>query len=87
MLLVSMKGIEPGVISSGPFTCHPRGMKAKCQDMQMRLWGNHRQEGLTAASPPIPKSAIKYSNGILFRQRGRRGFPDGAGQKLGVARS
>lgn len=40
----------------------------------MRLWGNNRQEGLMAASPPIPKSTIKYSNGILLEGRGRKGF-------------
>lgn len=80
-VFVILKGIGQGVISSGPFPCCPRGMRAKCQDMQMRLWGNNRQEGLMAASPPIPKSTIKYSNGILLEGRGRRRFPDYTGQK------
>lgn len=79
-VFVTLKGIEEGVISPGPFPCHPRGMRAKCQDMQMRLWGNNRQEGLMAALPSILKSTIKYSNGILLGGRGRRGFPDDAGQ-------
>lgn len=83
---VTLKGIKQGIILPGPFPCHPKGMRAKCQDMQMRLEGNNRQEGLMAASPPIPKSTIKYSNGILLEGR-RRGLPDDAGQKLGVAGS
>lgn len=38
---VTTKGIKQGVISPGPFPCHPRRMRAKCQDMQMRVcvWG------------------------------------------------
>lgn len=39
-----------------------------------------------AASLPIPKSTIKYSNGILLEGRAER-VPDDAGQKLGVAGS
>ena len=85
-IFVNLKGIEQGFISPGPFSCHPRGMRAKCQDMQMRLWGNNRQEWMMAASPPIPRRTIKYSNGILLEGRGRRKFPD-AGQKMGVAGS
>ena len=38
-IFVNLKGIEQGFISLGPFSCHPRGMRAKCQDMQMRLGG------------------------------------------------
>lgn len=85
-IFVNLKGIEQGFISPGPFPCHPRGMRAKCQDMQMRLWGNNRQEGMVAASPPVPKRTIKYSNGILLQGQGRRKFLD-AGQKLGVSGS
>lgn len=54
-VFVTLKGIGQGVISPGLFPCHPREMRAKCQDMQMRLWGNNRQEGLMAASPPHPQ--------------------------------
>lgn len=52
------KGIEQGVTSPGPSPCHPWGMRAKCQDMQMRLCGggNYRQEGLTAAHLPSPRA-------------------------------
>ena len=85
-IFVNLKGIEQGFISPGPFSCNPRGMRAKCQDMQMRLWGNNMQEWMMAASPPIPRRTIKYSNGILLEGRGRRKFPD-AGQKMGVAGS
>lgn len=75
---VTLKGIEQGHFSR-PFPCHLGGMRAKCQDMQMRLWGNNRQEGLMAALPPILMSTIKYSNGILLEGKGKRGFPDDAG--------
>lgn len=85
-IFVNLKGIEQGFISLGPFSCHPRGMRAKCQDMQMRLGGNNRQEWMMAASPPIPRRTIKYSNGILLEGRGRRKFLD-AGQKMDVAGS
>lgn len=77
-VFVTLKGIEQGHFSR-PLPCLPRGMRAKCQDMQMRLWGSNRQEGLMAALPPILMSTIKYSNGILLEGRGMRGFPEDAG--------
>lgn len=44
-IFVNLKGIEQGFISLGPFSCHPRGMRAKCQDMQMRLGGTTGRSG------------------------------------------
>lgn len=70
---------ENRVISPGPLPRHPRRKKAKCQDMQMSLWGSNRQEELMAASPPIPRSTIKYLNGILLRRERQERFPDDTG--------
>lgn len=37
--------------------------------------GELQAGGVDGSSPPIPKSTIKYSNGILLRGRGRgKGF-------------
>lgn len=49
--------------------------------------GEQQAGGVDGSSPPILKSTIKYSNRILLRGRRRKGFPDGTGQKLGVAGS
>lgn len=49
--------------------------------------GEQQAGGVDGSSPPIPKSTIKYSNGILLRGRGRERFPDASGQTLGVAGS
>lgn len=48
--------------------------------------GNNRQEGLMAASPPIPRAQSNIQMGSFLRVE-QRGFPDDAGQKLGVAGS
>lgn len=53
----------------------------------MRLWGELQAGGVDGSSPPIPKSTIKYSNGILLRGKGRERLPDASGQTLGVAGS
>lgn len=49
------------------------------------VWGKQEAGGADGSSPPIPKSTIKYSNGILLSGRGREWFPDVSGKPLGVA--
>lgn len=49
------------------------------------MWGKQQAGGVDGSSPPIPKSTIKYSTGILLSGRGRERFPEDSGQPLGVA--